>query len=106
MAQDTIHKIIEITIKNSDLIEKDARIAECDWCASTETKQLKQDLEEYGKSLKEGKITQEQFDRMMVRRRMRSSRTTRPSQNSSRTFGNIRGKCSRISGRTPQRPDR
>lgn len=33
---------------------------------SNDTKQLKQDIEEYRKSLKEGKITQEQFDRMMV----------------------------------------
>lgn len=66
MAQDTIHKIIEITIKNSDLIEKMRESQNAIGALSNETKQLKQDLEEYGKSLKEGKITQEQFDRMMV----------------------------------------
>lgn len=66
MAQDTIHKIIEITIKNSDLIEKMRESQNAINALSNETKQLKQDLEEYRKSLKEGKITQEQFDRMMV----------------------------------------
>lgn len=66
MAQDTIHKIIEITIKNSDLIEKMRESQNAIGALSNETKQLKQDLEEYRKSLKEGKITQEQFDRMMV----------------------------------------
>lgn len=66
MAQDTIHKIIEITIKNSDLIEKMRESQNAIGALSNETKQLKQDLEEYRKSLKEGKISQEQFDRMMV----------------------------------------
>lgn len=66
MAQDTIHKIIEITIKNSDLIEKMRESQNAIGALSNETKQLKQDLEEYRKSLKEGKITQEQFDRMMI----------------------------------------
>ena len=66
MAQDTIHKIIEITIKNSDLIEKMRESQNAINALSNDTKQLKQDLEEYRKSLKEGKITQEQFDRMMV----------------------------------------
>lgn len=66
MAQDTIHKIIEITIKNSDLIEKMRESQNAIGALSNDTKQLKQDLEEYRKSLKEGKITQEQFDRMMV----------------------------------------
>ncbi len=66
MAQDTIHKIIEITIKNSDLIEKMRESQNAIGALSNETKQLKKDLEEYRKSLKEGKITQEQFDRMMV----------------------------------------
>lgn len=66
MAQDTIHKIIEITIKNSDLIEKMRESQNAINALSNDTKLLKQDLEEYRKSLKEGKITQEQFDRMMV----------------------------------------
>lgn len=66
MAQDTIHKIIEITIKNSDLIENIRKSQNAINALSNDTKQLKQDLEEYRKSLKEGKITQEQFDRMMV----------------------------------------
>ena len=66
MAQDTIHKIIEITIKNSDLIEKMRESQNAINALSNDTKQLKLDLEEYRKSLKEGKITQEQFDRMMV----------------------------------------
>lgn len=66
MAQDTIHKIIEITIKNSDLIEKMRESQNAINALSNDTKQLKQDLEEYRKSLKEGKITQEQFDRMMI----------------------------------------
>lgn len=66
MAQDTIHKIIEITIKNSDLIEKMRESQNAIGALSNDTKQLKQDIEEYRKSLKEGKITQEQFDRMMV----------------------------------------
>ncbi|WP_308501439.1 phage tail tape measure protein [uncultured Alistipes sp.] len=66
MAQDTIHKIIEITIKNSDLIEKMRESQNAIGALSNETKQLKQDIEEYRKSLKEGKITQEQFDRMMI----------------------------------------
>lgn len=66
MAQDTIHKIIEITIKNSDLIEKMRESQNAIGALSNETKQLKQDLEEYRKSLKVGKITQEQFDRMMI----------------------------------------
>lgn len=66
MAQDTIHKIIEITIKNSDLIEKMRESQNAIGALSNETKQLKQDLEKYRKSLKEGKITQEQFDRMMI----------------------------------------
>lgn len=66
MAQDTIHKIIEITIKNSDLIEKMRESQNAIGALSNDTKQLKQDLEEYRKSLKEGKITQEQFDRMMI----------------------------------------
>lgn len=66
MAQDTIHKIIEITIKNSDLIEKMRESQNAINALSNDTKQLKQDIEEYRKSLKEGKITQEQFDRMMI----------------------------------------
>jgi len=66
MAQDTIHKVIEITFKNSDLIENMRESQNAINALSNETKQLKQDLEEYRKSLKEGKITQEQFDRMMV----------------------------------------
>lgn len=66
MAQDTIHKIIEITIKNSDLIEKMRESQNAIGALSNDTKQLKQDIEEYRKSLKEGKITQEQFDRMMI----------------------------------------
>lgn len=66
MAQDTIHKIIEITVKTSDLIENMRESQNAINALSNETKQLKQDLDEYRKSLKEGKITQEQFDRMMV----------------------------------------
>lgn len=66
MAQDMIHKIIEITIKNSDLIEKMRESQNAINALSNDTKQLKQDIEEYRKSLKEGKITQEQFDRMMI----------------------------------------
>ena len=45
MAQDTIHKIIEITIKNSDLIEKMRESQNAIGALSNETKQLKQDLE-------------------------------------------------------------
>lgn len=106
MAQDTIHKIIEITIKNSDLIEKMRESQNAIGALSNETKQLKQDLEEYRKSLKEGKITQEQFDRMMIQTKNEIIKNDQAVVNSSRISGNIRGRCSRISGKTPQKPDR
>lgn len=67
MAQDSIHKIITIEFKNSELIDKMREAQNAIKALSTETKYLKEDLNEYRQQLKSGAISQDQFDRMMIK---------------------------------------
>lgn len=67
MAQDKIHKIITIEFKNSELIDKMREAQNAIKALNTETKYLKEDLNEYRQQLKSGAISQDQFDRMMIK---------------------------------------
>ena len=67
MAQDSIHKIITIEFKNSELIDKMREAQNAIKALNTETKYLKEDLNEYRQQLKSGAISQDQFDRMMIK---------------------------------------
>ena len=72
MAQDTIHKVIEITFKNSDLIENMRESQNAINALSNETKQLKQVFEEKRKGLREGKMNKKQMDSMRVQAKKES----------------------------------
>lgn len=67
MAQNEIHKIITIEFKNSELIDKMREAQNAIKALNTETKYLKEDLNEYRQQLKSGAISQDQFDRMMIK---------------------------------------
>lgn len=67
MAQDSIHKIITIEFKNSELIDKMREAQNAIKALNTETKYLKEGLNEYRQQLKSGAISQDQFDRMMIK---------------------------------------
>lgn len=67
MAQNEVQKVLSIEFKSSDLINKLRDTQTAISSLNAETKQLKADLEEYRKSLKDGSITQQQFDDRMVR---------------------------------------
>lgn len=67
MAQNEIHKIITIEFKNSELIDKMREAQNAIKALNTETKYLKEDLNEYRQQLKSGVISQDQFDRMMIK---------------------------------------
>ena len=67
MAQDEIHKIITVEFKNSELIDKMREAQNAIKALNTETKYLKEDLNEYRQQLKSGAISQDQFDRMMIK---------------------------------------
>ena len=62
MAQNEIHKIITIEFKNSELIDKMREAQNAIKALNTETKYLKEDLNEYRQQLKSGAISQDQFD--------------------------------------------
>ena len=67
MVQNEIHKIITIEFKNSELIDKMREAQNAIKALNTETKYLKEDLNEYRQQLKSGAISQDQFDRMMIK---------------------------------------
>ena len=67
MAQNEIYKIITIEFKNSELIDKMREAQNSIKALNTETKYLKEDLNEYRQQLKSGVISQDQFDRMMIK---------------------------------------
>ena len=67
MAQNEIHKIITIEFKSSELIDKMREAQNAIKALNTETKYLKEDLNEYRQQLKSGAISQDQFDRMMIK---------------------------------------
>ena len=67
MAQNEIHKIITIEFKNSELIDKMREAQNAIKALNTETKYLKEDLNKYRQQLKSGAISQDQFNRMMIK---------------------------------------
>ena len=67
MVQNEIYKIITIEFKNSELIDKMREAQNSIKALNTETKYLKEDLNEYRQQLKSGVISQDQFDRMMIK---------------------------------------